>query len=122
MSSFDDIRFGEAPWLIQLSVNPQNVEKALALIDAVVEDFLENGITDRELADEAGRLYGQHVVSLRTTSGLADTLCAREFRGAPLRNIDREWKRLHSVTKDQVNDAMRKHLRFDRAVTVVVGK
>lgn len=121
-SSFDDVRFGHAAWLIQLSVNPANVEKALGLIDAVVEDFLANGITDRELVDEAGRLYGQHVVSLRTTSGLADTLCAREFRGAKLRDIDREWKRLHCVTKDQVNDAMRKHLRFDRAVTVVVGK
>lgn len=121
-SSFDDVRFGHAPWLIQFSVNPANVEKALRVVDAVVENFLKDGITERELADEAGRLYGQHVVALRTTSGLAATLCAREFRGAPLRDLDREWKRLHSVTKEQVNDAMRKHLRFDRAVTVVVGK
>ncbi len=120
-SSFDDVRFGEAAWLIQLSVNPANVEKSLALIQAVVDDFIKNGVTDRELADEAGRLYGQHVVSLRTTSGLADTLCAREIRGAQLRNLDREWKRLHSVTKQQVNDAMRKYLRFDKAVSVVVG-
>ena len=120
-SSFDDVRFGEAPWLLQLTVNPANVEKSLALIQAVVDDFIKNGVTDRELADEAGRLYGQHVVSLRTTSGLAETLCAREIRGAQLRNLDREWKRLHSVTKQQVNDAMRKYLRFDKAVTIVVG-
>jgi zinc protease len=120
-STFDDARFGQAAWLIQLSVNPDNVEKALTLVGLVVDDFIKNGITERELADEAGRLYGQHVVSLRTTSGLADTLCSRELRGAPLRNLDREWKRLHSVTVQEVNDAMRKHLRFDKAVTVVVG-
>jgi zinc protease len=121
-SSFDDVRFGQAPWQIQLSVNPANVEKALKVVDAVVEDFLANGITERELADEAGRLYGQFVVALRSTSGLAETLCAREFRGAPLSGLDRQWQRLHAVTVEQVNAAMRKHLRFDRAVTVVVGK
>jgi len=122
MSSFEDVRFGHAPWLIQFSVNPANVEKALRVVDAVVENFLAEGITERELKDEAGRLYGQYVVALRTTAGLAATLCAREFRGAPLRDLDREWKRLHSVTKAQVDEAMRKHLRYDRAVTVVVGK
>lgn len=121
-SSFDDVRFGEGPWLIQLSVNPANVERALALVDAVVANFVQHGITDRELAEEASRLYGQHVVNLRTTAGLAHTLCLREFRGASLRGLDEEWKRLHSVTKEQVNAAIRKYLRFDKAVTVVVGK
>jgi zinc protease len=120
-SSFDDISFGGAPWMISLSTNPVNVEKALGLIKEVVDEYIANGITDRELADEAGRAAGTFLVQLRTSLGIAGVLTQFEFLGLNIASLDSYAADLKAVTKDQVNEAIRKYFRLDKAVTVLAG-
>ncbi len=120
-SAFKDPSFGGAPWTITLSVNPENVDKALELTRGVVEEYVTNGISDKELADEVGRAYGGFVVNLRTSLGLANVLTQFEFLGLGVADLDRYQSDLASLTKDQVNAAIRKYFRLDQAVTVLAG-
>lgn len=120
-SRFADATFGQAAWMIQLSVNPDNADKALALVNQVLERYRHEGITDKELADEAGRTYGLFVVGLRSTRGIADTLLSFEFAGLKAEAVDEFATQLRSVTREQVNEAIRKYLRTDLAVTVLAG-
>lgn len=120
-SGFDNPWFGGAPWLIRLSVNPVNVDKALALVADVVSDYRAKGITDKELSDEAGRAAGSFKVQLRTSYGMASVLTQFEFLGLGAAAIDRYADDLKAVTKDAVNAAIAKYLDLSTCLTVLAG-
>ena len=118
---FENVTAGFAPWKIELSVNPENVEKALALVRTVVDEYRASGITEKELADEKGRAYGSFVVSLRSSLGLAVALSQFEFNGLGVAGLDGIKAQYDSVTKEEVDAAIRKYFDLDHAVTVVAG-
>jgi predicted Zn-dependent peptidase len=118
---FSDPSFGQAPWLIHMSVNPVNAEKALALVAEVMDELQKNGITEKELADEAGRAYGLAVVGMANSLGVATTLTSMEFLGVGAQALDSLSNSLRSVTVAEANEAMRKYFRTDLAVTVLSG-
>jgi zinc protease len=120
-SMFQDPIFGMAPWMIHLSVNPANSEKALALVAQVMEEYREQGITQKELADEAGRAYGLTVVGLSSSRGIADMLTTLEFSGAGVEALDNLAASLSKVTVAEANEAIRKHFCMDLAATVLAG-
>ena len=110
-----------SPWKITVSVNPENVDRALELIQEVMADYHANGITERELADEKSRVYGQFVVGLRNTMGIASAIAGREALGLPMESMDTIETDYASLTKDEVDAAIKRHMQVDRAVTVVAG-
>ncbi len=118
---FENVVAGYAPWKIELSVNPENVDKALALVRSVVDEYRSSGITEKELADEKGRAYGQFVVSLRSSLGIAAALTQFECSGLGVAGLDRIKANYEAVTKEQVDAAIRKYFDLDHAITVVAG-
>lgn len=120
-SGFEDVSFGYAPWVISLSVNPANIDKALTLVNDVVAEYRSSGIRDKEHTDEAGRAAGSFVVGLRTSMGMASSITSYEYLGLPLELLDNFARDIKAVTKDQINSALDKYLTLDRAVTVIAG-
>src|SRR5262249_28670171 len=120
-SGFADVSFGNGLWEISLSVNPENIEKALGLVAEVVEKYRAEGISAKEFADEKGRAYGGFVVSLRNSLGIANVLAQFEFLGLQTSDLDGIKAAYDSVTIDQVNEAIKKYLDLSKAVTVVAG-
>ncbi len=120
-SHYDDISFGYAPWLITLTVNPENIDKALGLVDEVVTEFLAEGISDREMSDLTEQAAAGFQVNLRTDGAVAGVLSQFAFLGIDLSELDNYPQRVKAVTKAEVNDAIRKYLRLDEATTVVCG-
>jgi zinc protease len=120
-SAFSDTAYGSAPWSITFSVNPKNVDRALALVSEVVSDYLENGITDDELAKESGRAVGSFTVGLASSLGVARALAEFEFLGLGVSELDSVARKYSTIKKDQVNAAMRKYFHPGNAVTVIAG-
>lgn len=120
-SYFDDASFGAAPWLISLSVNPANVSRSLELVKQVLDDVMKKGITEEELADEAGRAVGGFVVSLRSSDGIAAALSRFEFIGLGVAALDSVASEYMAVTRKDVIAAIRKYFHPDKAVTVLSG-
>lgn len=120
-SRFDDLAFGGAPWSIDLSTNPEYVDKALKLISKVMQEYARDGITPKELSDEAGRATGNFQLALRTSLGIAGALTQHEFLGLGFEAIDDFPRNVAAVTKEQVDGAIAKYFQIDRCVTTIAG-
>jgi len=120
-SSFGDTTKGGAAWTIELSVNPQNVDKALSIIDKVMDDFVKNGVTAEELSLEAKSTAGTFIVQLRRFDAIASTINEYEFLGLGIEALDEYATRIQSVTLEEANAAIRKYIRPELFVTAVAG-
>jgi zinc protease len=109
------------PLLIRAGVNPANVERAIASIDAELSRFISDGPTDRELAESRQYLIGSMPRTLETNIGIANFLQTVEFFGLGLDYDVRVPALLHAVTRDDVIAAARTVLDPQRAAIVVAG-
>ncbi|QQR55926.1 MAG: insulinase family protein [Candidatus Melainabacteria bacterium] len=120
--SFGNPALAGAPWTLDLTVNPENVEKALGLIEDIVADYVASGVTEgKELNTEKGRAYGSVIVGMESTRGIAQTLSSFNLLGLPVSIIDDLKTKYDTVTKAEVDAAIRKYFDLSKAVTVVVG-
>jgi zinc protease len=121
-SSFLDNADRNAPWIIQLSVNPENTEKASKLVKEIVADYYNNGIRPDELKAEVRRLAGEYVVyRMRTPEQIADALTKYELLGLGPEFMDKHPQKLLNVRKEQVDQFIRKYMNINDMVTSVAG-
>ncbi|MDQ3821372.1 MAG: insulinase family protein, partial [Acidobacteriota bacterium] len=109
------------PWYVGVSVNPNNIEKAINSALNVLRDYVENGIRADELADEKSSAIGSFKVSLATNGGLAQAMWNAEFYRLGMGYIDRFPQIIQSVTIEEVNAAIRKYFRPDHLTVVIAG-
>lgn len=120
-SMFSDTAFGGAPWSIMLSVNPDNVDKSLKLVEEVVSRYIDQGISKEELAKETGRAIGSFKVGLSSSIGIARVLAELEFLGLGVSELDSVSKKYLSVTKKSCDKAMEKYFHPEASTTVIAG-
>lgn len=92
----------------------EDVEQA---IDAVIEDVLENGITQEELDRAKNRLLRSTILARDSQSTLARIYGASITLGSTVEKIQAWPDELKSTTLEQVNAAGRKYLDLKRSVT-----
>lgn len=109
------------PWYIGVSVNPNNVEKAVNSALGVIRDYVQNGIRPDELNDEKSAAIGAFKVSLANNTGLARALWNAEFYNLGADYIDRYPQLIQAVTPDEANAAIRKYFRPDKLTVVIAG-
>jgi zinc protease len=109
------------PWYVGVSVNPNNVERAINSAFNVIRDYVSNGIREDELADQKSSAIGSFKVSLATNAGLARALWNAEFYDLRLDYIDRFPQLIQAVTIEEVNAAIRKYFRPDHLTIVIAG-
>lgn len=120
-SAFADPTFAGALFGIDLQVNPKNVDKAVELVNQLVREFVEKGITEQELADEVGYAAGTFEVQLRNPDAVARVITDFESLGLGVAAMDSYADDLASLTKEKVDAAIRKYIDPDKFVTVVAG-
>jgi len=119
-SAFDP-SFGPGPLVIRAGVDPRNVERALAAIDAEVGGLGTEGPTDREMAETRQFLVGSIPRMLETNQSIAAFLHTVEFFGLGL-DYDRRLPGLiAAVTIDDVHAAAAAVLHPERAAVAVAG-
>ena len=109
------------PWYITVSVNPGNVEKAITSALGVLRDYVTNGMTADELADEKSSAIGSFKVSLSTNAGLAEALWSAEFFRLGADYLDRFPELIQAVTLEEANAAIRKYFRPDHLTVIIAG-
>jgi zinc protease len=109
------------PWYIAVSVNPGNVERAIASAMGVLGEYVEHGIRPEELDDEKSSAIGSFKVSLSTNAGLARALWNSEFYRLGLDYVERYPELIGRVTVEEVNAAIRKYFRPERLTVVIAG-
>jgi zinc protease len=109
------------PWYIAVSVNPENVERAVESALNVLREYVREGIRADELEDEKSSATGAFKVSLSTNAGLAAALWNAEFYRLGLDHVERYPEHIRAVTVEDVNAAIRKYFRPDHLTVVVAG-
>lgn len=109
------------PWYIAVSVNPSNVERAIASSLKVLREYVEHGIRPEELEDEKASAVGSFKVSLSTNGGLAAALWNAEFYRLGLDYVDRYPELIRAVGAEEVDAAIRKYFRPDHLTVVIAG-
>jgi zinc protease len=102
-------------------VSADNLDQAVALSRQVISDYVEDGPTEEELADERSALAGAYRVGLATNSGVARELVTALTAGEGVDRLDRFPEDVLAVTREEVLDAIREHLHPDRLVLTAAG-
>jgi zinc protease len=121
-SFFTENCYPNGLWCVNLSVNPENLNKALPLVKKIIDNYRRNGMTKEELASEASRLAGEFIVErLGSPKRLAESLTKYEFLGMGAKFMDIYPQTLKKVTLPEANAAIRKYFNIDQAVTSIAG-
>jgi len=113
--------FTDGDWKISATFAPALLEKGLAATREQFAKWYAEGVTPAELAYRKENLIGSFKVSLATTGGMAGSLLAAVHRGYGVDWLDRYPQVIDSLTLDQVNGAVKKHLNPDNLVVIEAG-
>lgn len=112
---------GEGPLITHVGVDPNDIDRALAAIDAEVRALREEGPTEQELEDSRESLIGSVPRLLETNESICEFLIYVEQFGLGL-DYDRQVSGLfRHVTMEEVREAAREALDPARAAVVVAG-
>ena len=104
-----------------MSVAPANVERGIASSMGVLRKFWSEGISGSELGVEKSAAAGRFQVSLANNAGIADALAVSESYGLGVSMLDEYPRKIHAVTVEEANRALRAHIHPDDLVTVTAG-
>jgi zinc protease len=121
-SYFAENAYANGPWVINFSVNPGNLSKSMPIVKSILDNYRTKGITPEELKNEANRLAGEYVIErMRTPRQLADAISRYEILGLGVKFMDEYPQRLHQVTVQQADAAIKKYFDASKLVTSVAG-
>jgi zinc protease len=102
-------------------VNPQNVKKALDLIQEEMKRFVHEGVTEDELADSKANFVGRLPLSLESNGGVANALLNIERHQLGMDYYRRYPSVVAQVTSEDVLNTARKFINVDRLAIAVAG-
>ena len=121
--AYSALSLGKGPgaWEMIAGVNPENIEKTIALITDEVRNFVSEPVTEEELSDSKSYFLGRMPLLLESNSGVAISLLNLERFSLGLDYFLEYPKQIQSVTPEEVLQASRKYLDPDRLAIAVAG-
>ena len=116
-----DASLGEGPFTIRAGVSADNVERAIASIDAELTAVLQFGFTLQEIDESKSYLVGSLPRQLETNAAIASFLLNADFFDLGLDYDARLPGLIQSVSLDAANAAARQLLAPSRATIAVAG-
>lgn len=121
--AYSSISAGTGPgsWEVSAGVNPQNVKRAVDLIKDELKRFVDEGVTEEELADSKANFVGRLPLSLESNGGVANALINIERHQLGL-NYYRDYAaRVNAVSREDVLNTARKFIDVNRLAIAVAG-
>jgi zinc protease len=109
------------PWRVTVTVNPANVDRAIASAREVLRDYAEHGPRERELTAQRNSMAGQHSVRLATNAGIAAELERISYYELGDDFIDAYRERLDAVRRDDVLSAIRRYFSDGDLIVAAAG-
>ena len=112
---------GPGSWEVNAGVNPGNVSKATNLIIDELKRFIQDGVTEDELADSKANFIGRLPLSLESNGGVAGALLNIERHNLAMDYYLRYTDLVNEVTCEDVLSTARKYIDPDRLAIAVAG-
>lgn len=109
------------PFQIGLQTKKEQAEEGLQLVKQTVQQFIDKGVTEKELQAAKDNLIGGFPLRIDSNGKILEYLNIIGFYKLPLDYLDSFNDRVAKVTVQQVNDAFKRRLRPENFATVIVG-
>lgn len=106
----------------QFEAENQKTPEMILLIKDTWAQLKEKGVTAEEFAASKKGLMGEYALIFTTPEGIAQFLLSSHLAGLPKDYINENKKLFEAVTIDQVNQAVKEHLKPEQLTFVVVGQ
>jgi zinc protease len=116
-----DASVGAGPFTIRAGVSAENVERAIASIDAELAAVVASGFTEQEIDESKSYLVGSLPRQLETNAAIASYLLNADFFSLGLDYDARVPGLVQAVTVEAANAAARRLLDPSRATIAVAG-
>lgn len=113
--------YNDGAWQISGTFAPDLLDKGVASTLRELNRFAREGVTAEELATFKVTITGSYQVQLSTTGGVASALLNALQRGYGPEWVDEFPRRVHALTLEEVNAAIKKYLSVDKMVSVLAG-
>jgi predicted Zn-dependent peptidase len=109
-------------FMIYLGTNPEQARAAVGAVYDTIDDFLKNGLTDREFKSGKEQLKGGLVLG-QESSGAIMKVNAKYLQGADqLFDFDKLLNEIDLLTKGDIMDAARYVFDYDKIASAYLGK
>ncbi|PQJ35784.1 peptidase M16 [Salinibacter sp. 10B] len=108
-------------WQTSVTLSHDALEEGIAATKDVIRQFVEEGATEDELGSKKTTITGSYAVGLATTQRLAQSILTNAERGFDLDYLDRFPEEIEALTLDDVNEAVRTHLRPEAMHEALAG-
>lgn len=108
-------------WRLTLKTKNRSANEAIRESLGEVRRLQEAGVSGAELQDAKDFITGNFATRFGSSSRVANYILAVELLGFSPGYADEYVKKIRAVTKAQVVEAARKHIRLDESALVVVG-
>jgi len=112
---------GPGSWEVSAGVSPQNVKKASDLIVTELKRFVDEGVTEDELADSKANFVGRLPLSMESNGGVAGALLNIERHDLGLDYYHKYADHVNEVTRDDVLATARKFIDVNKLAIAVAG-
>ncbi len=112
---------GPGSWTVTAGVNPENLEKALGLIQDEFKRFVDEPVTDEELDDSKSFIIGRLPLSLETNTGVAYALLTIERFNLGLDYLQNYAETMREITPQVILAAARQYINPDCMAVAVAG-
>lgn len=106
---------------VSATFSPADLQRGLEATMDVVERWHAEGVSEDERDRVVDTLSGAYDVGLSTTRGLASLLLSRAEQGFEPGYLDAYRDEIRRVSRDEINEAIARHVRPEALLTVVSG-
>lgn len=100
----------QGTWDFSAGINPENLDKTIALIHKVIREFLEEGASQDEITDNQDAIIGRLPLSLESNRGVAKAVLDLERKQLSFDYYYNYASTIRAITREQVTEAARKYL------------
>lgn len=108
-------------WWIWGTFAPYLIERGIEITRQEIEKFKEEGIGQHELSLKQSYTVGTYLIDLETTQGLGGVILFNAEQNRPKEFIDQFPDMIKNITLEQVNQAIRRYVEYDKIATIVAG-
>ncbi len=112
---------GPGPWTVAAGVAPENLDRALDLIQEEIRKFVAEPVSPEELADVQSNYVGKLPLTLESNSGVASALLTMERYQLGLDYLQGYEQMIRKITREAILEASRQYLDPDRLAISTAG-
>jgi zinc protease len=109
------------PFILGLQTKNESASEALSVLRKTLADYVDNGITEKELEASKKNIIGGFPLRLDSNKKITEYIAMIGFYDLPLDYLDTFTGKIQALTLQQVRDAFKRRVLPERMATVIVG-